>query len=201
VAKNAAQTVTALLAKAPAPPARTQQPQDIPVEPPPEAEPERDQARERAPEPAASTAPAAPAARPAARRRSEKPADPAPSSASSKAPPTLRLAQPTAEALRTAWLKEKRDRVLLTYQDFAGEVITAGLRGGYSGIGTVDDKPASTANSPVPRTLRLAQPTAEALRTAWLKEKRDRVLLTYQDFAGEVITAGLPANARRAHIS
>jgi hypothetical protein len=44
------------------------------------------------------------------------------------APPTLRLSQPTAEALRAAWLIAKRDRVLLTYQDFAGEVITAGLR-------------------------------------------------------------------------
>jgi hypothetical protein len=32
-----------------------------------------------------------------------------------------------AEALRTAWLVAKRDRVLLTYQDFAGEIIAAGL--------------------------------------------------------------------------
>ena len=198
MAKNAAQTVTALLSKAPAPPARTQQPQDIPVEPLPEPEePKRDQAIEWAPEATTSTATAAPAARPAARRRSEKPADPALAAASSKAPPTLRLAQPTAEALRTAWLQEKRDRVLLTYQDFAGEVITAGLRVRYSGIAALTDKPAPTANSSVPRTLRLAQPTAEALRTAWLQEKRDRVLLTYQDFAGEVITAGLSANARR----
>ncbi|MGH3808419.1 MAG: hypothetical protein ACRDRU_17710, partial [Pseudonocardiaceae bacterium] len=103
---------------------------------------------------------------------------------------TLRLSQPTAEALRGAWLRAKRDRVLLTYQDFAGEVITAGLRGGDEGS-PAGDGSASTAGSPVPRTLRLSQPTAEALRGAWLRAKRDRVLLTYQDFAGEVITAGL----------
>ena len=36
--------------------------------------------------------------------------------------------QSTAEALRTAWLAAKRDRVQLTYQDFAGEIITSGLR-------------------------------------------------------------------------
>ncbi|MEO7195627.1 MAG: hypothetical protein ABIZ05_12550 [Pseudonocardiaceae bacterium] len=100
------------------------------------------------------------------------------------------MSQPTAEALRGAWLTAKRDRVLLTYQDFAGEVITAGLRGGGHGS-AVDDESASRAGSPVPRTLRLSQPTAEALRGAWLTAKRDRVLLTYQDFAGEVITAGL----------
>jgi hypothetical protein len=29
--------------------------------------------------------------------------------------------------LRTAWLAAKRDRVLLTYQDFAGEIIATGL--------------------------------------------------------------------------
>jgi hypothetical protein len=43
------------------------------------------------------------------------------------APPTLRLSQPIAQALRSAWLTAKRDRVLLTYQDFAGEIIATGL--------------------------------------------------------------------------
>jgi hypothetical protein len=86
--------------------------------------------------------------------------------------------------------------VLLTYQDFAGEIIASGLRGG-------ERRPATTAGSavadgpPVPRTLRLARPMAEALRTAWLAAKRDRVLLTYQDFAGEIIAAGLS----RRHVS
>jgi hypothetical protein len=35
------------------------------------------------------------------------------------------------------------------------------------------------------------------LRTAWLAAKRDRVLLTYQDFAGEIIATGL----WRRHVS
>lgn len=131
MAKNAGQTVAALLAKAPSPPARIQQPSGIAAESPTsKPEPERAADPEQTPETAAaSVAPAIPAARPAAQRRSRKLADPASSpAAESKAPPTLRLAQPTAEALRAAWLQDKRDRVLLTYQDFASEVITAGLR-------------------------------------------------------------------------
>ena len=129
MAKNAGHTVAALLAKAPSPPARTQQAHDFPAESPaPEPEPARAPDLKQTPEPAAPGAPAVPAARPTDQRRARKPTDPASSPAESKAPPTLRLSQPTAEALRTAWLQEKRDRVLLTYQDFAGEVITAGLR-------------------------------------------------------------------------
>jgi hypothetical protein len=131
VAKNAGQTVAALLAKAPSPPARTQQPGRISAEPPtPTPEPGHTPVLKQTPEPAAvPVTPFPPVAQPAAQRQPPKPHDPAPStSAESKAPPTLRLAQPTAAALRTAWLQEKRDRVLLTYQDFAGEVITAGLR-------------------------------------------------------------------------
>lgn len=42
-----------------------------------------------------------------------------------------------------------------------------------------------------PRTLRLSQPTANALRQAWLEAKRDDLLLTYQDFADRVVRAGL----------
>jgi hypothetical protein len=129
VAKNAGHTVAALLAKAPAPPARTQQVDNVPSESPtPEPEPARGPGLKQTPlESTAPVAVAVPAARPAAQRRPRKPTDPASSPAESKAPPTLRLAQGAAEALRAAWLQEKRDRVLLTYQDFAGEVIAAGL--------------------------------------------------------------------------
>jgi hypothetical protein len=106
------------------------------------------------------------------------------------APLTLRLSQLIAQALRTAWLAAKRDRVLLTYQDFAGEIIASGLRGEDCEL-SVTHRALVADGSPVPRTLRLAPPTAEALRTAWLAAKRDRVLLTYQDFAGEIIATGL----------
>jgi hypothetical protein len=82
--------------------------------------------------------------------------------------------------------------VLLTYQDFAGEVIAVGLRGGDLRP-VVDDQSSPVADSSIPRTLRLSQSTAQALRAAWLAAKRDRVLLTYQDFAGEVIAVGLRA--------
>lgn len=44
------------------------------------------------------------------------------------APRTLRLSQPMANSLREAWLDAKRDDVLLTYQDFADQVVRAGLR-------------------------------------------------------------------------
>jgi hypothetical protein len=80
--------------------------------------------------------------------------------------------------------------VLLTYQDFAGEIIATGLRGDDRRPETTPP-PAVGDGSPVPRTLRLALPTAQALRSAWLTAKRDRVLLTYQDFAGEIIATGL----------
>src|SRR5512144_470281 len=38
-----------------------------------------------------------------------------------------------------------------------------------------------------PRTLRLSQPMANALREAWLLAKREDVLLTYQDFADRIV--------------
>ena len=187
MAKNAGQTVAALLAKAPPPPRA--QPSPTPTlapDPTPEDAPKAESGPEATPPAAAATVIAT---RSPHRRRSPISAEPLTPTEPS-APPTLRLSQSTAEALRTAWLAAKRDRVLLTYQDFAGEIITSGLHGGDCGT-VVDDKSASTASSPVPRTLRLSQSTAEALRTAWLAAKRDRVLLTYQDFAGEIITSGL----------
>lgn len=47
-----------------------------------------------------------------------------------------------------------------------------------------------------PRTLRLSQPMANALREAWLLTKREDVLLTYQDYADRVVRDGLRANSR-----
>ena len=125
MAKNAGKTVQALLARAPAPPPRAHPP--APSEP--AAEP--DQVEERAGKAEASTETAAAeipmiAAQPRPRRQPAASAEPAPPPEQT-APPTLRLSQPIAEALRTAWLAAKRDRVLLTYQDFAGEIITAGF--------------------------------------------------------------------------
>jgi hypothetical protein len=191
VSKNAGQTVAALLAKAPSPPRA--QPSPAPaLEPDPAGDDahQADSSAEAAPPTTAVTATAPP---PPRQRRSPRPAEPS-TPAEPTAPSTLRLSQPTAEALRAAWLEEKRSRVLLTYQDFAGEIITAGLRGGRRGT-AVDDEASSGNRPPVPRTLRLSPPAAEALRAAWLEEKRSRVLLTYQDFASEIITAGL----RQAH--
>lgn len=57
-------------------------------------------------------------------------------------------------------------------------------------------KQAGAASAPdpaenAPRTLRLGQPMANALREAWLEAKREDVLLTYQDFADQVVRAGL----------
>jgi hypothetical protein len=200
VGKNAGHTVQALLARAPAPPRAHTPGSSVPAAQPDQGEqehhaPKAEAVSEQA-APAAAT-PATPVITAPSRRRRRSPAPTEPSVPTDPAapteptaPPTLRLSQPIAEALRTAWLTAKRDRVLLTYQDFAGEIIAAGLRGG-------DHRPAATQRSsaadgpPVPRTLRLAPPTAEALRTAWLTAKRDRVLLTYQDFAGEIIAAGL----------
>jgi hypothetical protein len=125
VAKNAGQTVQALLAKAPAPPRRAQVSPPVPAvepHPAPEDTTNADSGIETAPPPVTNATGNAAQAR--TRRRSPMPIAPAEPSA----PPTLRLSQPTAEALRAAWLIAKRDRVLLTYQDFAGEIITAGLR-------------------------------------------------------------------------
>ncbi|MGH3777007.1 MAG: hypothetical protein ACRDRR_14980 [Pseudonocardiaceae bacterium] len=188
MAKNAGQTVAALLAKAPPPPRRASASSAPALEPDPgEKDAHEVESSAEAAPPATVVAAAAAPSRDQRRSprsgESSAPAEPA-------APPTLRLSQPTAEALRAAWLEEKSSRVLLTYQDFAGEVITAGLRGG-SRETAVGDEASSGDRRPVPRTLRLSQPTAEALRAAWLEEKRSRVLLTYQDFAGEIITAGL----------
>ncbi len=121
MAKNAGHTVQALLANAPAPP-RTQVPSARTVEPGPvpgdvaaNAEPDTKTAPPTTTDTVVS----------AATSRQRKPST---SAAEPSAPPTLRLSQPTAETLRSAWLAAKRDRVLLTYQDFAGEVITAGLQ-------------------------------------------------------------------------
>ncbi len=188
MAKNAGQTVAALLAKAPPPPRRASASPAATLEPDPGEEDahEAESGTETAPP---ATVVAAAASPPRGQEKSPRPAKPS-TPAEPAAPPTLRLSQPTAEALRAAWLEEKRSRVLLTYQDFAGEIISTGLRGG-SRETAVGDEASSGDRAPVPRTLRLSQPTAEALRAAWLEEKRSRVLLTYQDFAGEIITAGL----------
>ncbi|MCA1836083.1 MAG: hypothetical protein LC721_07075 [Actinobacteria bacterium] len=190
--KNAGHTVQALLARAPAPPrAHTPASSSLPAAQPDQAEQEHHAPQAQALSAQAAPAPATPliAAPSRRQRRSPAPTKPSPPTEPT-APPTLRLSQPIAEALRAAWLAAKRDRVLLTYQDFAGEIIAAGLRGEGRRPAT-EDKFSSVAGSPVPRTLRLSQPTAQALRAAWLAAKRDRVLLTYQDFAGEVIAAGL----------
>lgn len=188
MAKNAGQTVAALLAKAPPPPRASASPAPA-LEPDPGEEDahEAESGGEAAPLATAVTTTAPPSR---GERRSPRPLAEPSASAGLTAPSTLRLSLLAAEALRAAWLEEKRSRVLLTYQDFAGEIITAGLRGGRRGT-AVDDETSSGDRPPVPRTLRLSQPAAEALRAAWLEEKRSRVLLTYQDFAGEIITAGL----------
>jgi hypothetical protein len=187
VGKNAGQTVQALLAKA-SPPPRAHPP--APAEPAVEADPPEEEhapAAEASTEPSSAAIPAVPAR---SRRRRKLPPSKEVPTTESTAPPTLRLSQPIAEALRTAWLTAKRDRVLLTYQDFAGEIIATGLRGGVRRPAAAKEARAAEG-AQVPRTLRLAPPTAEALRTAWLTAKRDRVLLTYQDFAGEIIAIGL----------
>jgi hypothetical protein len=76
----------------------------------------------------AAPAPAAPVVAAPAPRQHRSPAPATPSAPGAPpAPPTLRLSQPSAQALRSAWLIAKRDRVLLTYQDFAGEIIATGL--------------------------------------------------------------------------
>lgn len=125
MSKNAGQTVAALLAKAPPPP-RAQPPPAPALEPDPAGEDahQAESGAEAAPPATAVTATAAPSRGKRRFPRSGEPSAPA----EPTAPPTLRLSQPTAEALRAAWLEEKRSRVLLTYQDFAGEIITAGLR-------------------------------------------------------------------------
>jgi hypothetical protein len=129
VAKTAGKTVQALLAKAPAPP-RAQVLPPVPlVDPDPVVEPAPeeitpDPGSNVAAEPIATPGPAGTAAQSPRRR----PASTSPTSVDPSAPPTLRLSQSTAQALRAAWLAAKRDRVLLTYQDFAGEVIAVGLR-------------------------------------------------------------------------
>ena len=125
MAKNAGQTVAALLAKAPPPPRA--QPSPTPTlapDPTPEDAPKAESGPEATPPADEATVIAT---RSPHRRRSPISAEPLTPTEPS-APPTLRLSQSTAEALRTAWLAAKRDRVLLTYQDFAGEIITSGLR-------------------------------------------------------------------------
>ena len=125
--KNAGHTVQALLARAPAPP-RAHTPAS------PAAQPDQGEQKHHAPQVQAVSEQAALATATSAiaapsRRRQRSPAPTKPSVPTEPtAPPTLRLSQPIAEALRAAWLAAKRDRVLLTYQDFAGEVIAAGLQ-------------------------------------------------------------------------
>jgi hypothetical protein len=48
-----------------------------------------------------------------------------------------------------------------------------------------------------PTTVRLRQPAANALREAWLEEKHTNVLLSYPEFASEVVLDGLKARKRR----
>jgi hypothetical protein len=125
VAKNAGQTVAALLAKAPPPPRA--QPVPIPTPDPDPTPADAHESESRPEETSSATVATVAATRRSGRRRSPILAEPLTPTELS-APPTLRLSQSTAEALRAAWLAAKRDRVLLTYQDFAGEIITAGLR-------------------------------------------------------------------------
>jgi hypothetical protein len=188
VAKNAGNTVQALLARAPAPPRASAQLSSSPAPPDPVCQGDHADQAHAGPQPAAPAVPVIDTPDPL-QRRSRPPLEPS-APGEPTVPPTLRLSQPIAQALRSAWLTAKRDRVLLTYQDFAGEIIALGLRGGDGGSATAAPSPVGEG-SPVPRTLRLALPTAEALRSAWLTAKRDRVLLTYQDFAGEIIALGL----------
>ncbi|MGH4010807.1 MAG: hypothetical protein ACRDTH_22055 [Pseudonocardiaceae bacterium] len=125
MAKNAGQTVAALLAKAPPPPPRASASPAPALEPDPGEEDAREAESGAEAAPPATMVTATPT--PRGQGRSPRPAKRS-APAEPTAPPTLRLSQPTAEALRTAWLEEKRSRVLLTYQDFAGEIITTGLR-------------------------------------------------------------------------
>ena len=127
MAKNAGNTVQALLARAPAPPrAPAPTPSTSPTLRPDPVQHER-RAEQAQPVPE-QAAPAVPVIGAPAPRLHRTPAPATPSApAEPTAPLTLRLSQPTAQALRSAWLTAKRDRVLLTYQDFAGEIIATGL--------------------------------------------------------------------------
>jgi hypothetical protein len=49
-----------------------------------------------------------------------------------------------------------------------------------------------------PRTIRLSQNMANQLREAWIEARRSGdVLLSYQDFADDIIDQGLTADSRR----
>jgi hypothetical protein len=49
-----------------------------------------------------------------------------------------------------------------------------------------------------PRTIRLSQNMANQLREAWIEARRSGdVLLSYQDFADDIIDQGLAADNRR----
>ena len=49
-----------------------------------------------------------------------------------------------------------------------------------------------------PRTIRLSQAMANQLREAWIDARRaGDVLLSYQDFADDIIDQGLAADSRR----
>lgn len=65
---------------------------------------------------------------------------------------------------------------------------------------SVSQLPPRTADSTVPdtkRTVRLRGGAALELRNAWLEAKRDDVLLTFQDFASDVVEEALARRRRR----
>lgn len=95
---------------------------EVPVEEAPEESPTPS-----VPEPVAATVQAPPATT-ARRARKQQPKAVQKLDPAENAPRTLRLSQPMANALREAWLDAKRDDVLLTYQDFADQVVRTGLR-------------------------------------------------------------------------
>jgi hypothetical protein len=58
-----------------------------------------------------------------------------------------------------------------------------------------DTPPSSIAVTPT--TIRLRKPAAVALRKEWLEEKRKNVLLSYPEFASEIVRLGLQAHQQR----
>lgn len=109
---------------------------------------------------------------------------------------TLRLEPGVAYRLREAWFNAKRRDVLLTYNDFAGQIIMRGLSLKPRRAPAPPDPP-----EPVPRTLRVEAQAMDLLREAWMKECRegDDVLLAHMVFAGWVVMAGLAAEERARH--
>lgn len=136
-------------------------------------------------------------ARPA-RKQSSRPAATEPRGAR-RAAKTLRLQQGVANTLRQAWLHEKRTGdLLLTYQEFAGRVITRGLP---LKLRPVEPAPSDSAapEESAPATMRIEQGVADRLHDAWLDGKRSGaidVLLSHSEFASRVVVAGLSAEER-----